>query len=168
MDETRAEAAVAIRFEPLAPRWHDAWRAAYGRYALAVGSPVDDTISETVWRWLCEGAHGLEGLAAVEDGALVGFAHVRPFPRTLDGNLAGYLDDLWVAERQRGSGLARALIAQAAALARARGWSELRWVVERDNVRAQRLYDRVADDWGLRTYRIRLHPALKELGKQGS
>ncbi len=35
----------------------------------------------------------------------------------------------------------------------------MRWVAERDNARAQRLYDRLATDWGLRTYRIRVAPA---------
>lgn len=152
------EAGEAIRFEPLTARWNGAWRAAYTRYAQAVGSPVDDAVATTVWAWLLARTHGVEGVAAVEAERLVGFSHFRPFPRTLDGNEACYLDDLWVEESHRGSGLARALIERVAAIARERGWSELRWVAERDNVRAQRLYDRLATDWGLRTYRIPLAP----------
>ncbi len=149
-------APALIRFEPLAPRWQAAWRAAYGRYAEALGSPVDDAVAATVWSWLLARTHGVEGIAALEDDRLVGFSHFRPFPRTLDGNEACFLDDLWVEESHRGTGLARALIERVGALARERGWTEVRWVTERGNVRAQRLYDRIATDWGLRTYRIPL------------
>ncbi len=159
LEKTGHEACAAIRFEPLAPRWKDAWRAAYARYARAVGyAEVDDAVAATVWGWLLARTHGVEGIVAIEAERLVGFSHFRPFPRTLDGNEAGYLDDLWVEESHRGSGLAQALIERVAAICGERGWSELRWVVERENGRAQRLYDRVASDWGLRTYRIRLTP----------
>ncbi|MEA2665364.1 MAG: hypothetical protein QOI11_2308 [Candidatus Eremiobacteraeota bacterium] len=154
-DET---ALAAVRFEPLAPRWQGAWRAAYERYARAVDYQVDDAVAATVWAWLLTRTHGVEGIVAAEGERLVGFSHFRPFPRTLDGNQACYLDDLWVEESHRGSGLAEALIERVAAIARERGWSELRWVAERENVRAQRLYERVASDWGLRTFRIRLAP----------
>jgi ribosomal protein S18 acetylase RimI-like enzyme len=158
LEKTGLEASAPVRFEPLAPCWRDAWQAAYGRYARAVGSPVDDAVAATVWGWLLARTHGVEGIVAIEGDRLVGFSHFRPFPRTLDGNEAGYLDDLWVEESHRGSGLAQALIERVAAITDERSWSELRWVVERENGRAQRLYDRVASDWGLRTYRIRLAP----------
>jgi GNAT superfamily N-acetyltransferase len=121
-----------------------------------VGSPVDDAIATTVWAWLLARTHGVEGIVAAEGDALLGFAHFRPFPRTLDANEACYLDDLWVDESRRGTGLATALIERVGALARERGWTEVRWVTERDNLRGRRLYDRIASDWGLRTYRIRL------------
>lgn len=151
--------AGTVRFEPLAPPWREAWSAAYARYARAVGEEVDDAVAATVWAWLVARTHGVEGIAAAQGERLVGFAHFRPFPRTLAGNQAGYLDDLWVEESHRGSGLAAALIERVARAARERGWSELRWVVEPDNARAQRLYERIASDWGLRTFRIRLAPS---------
>ena len=128
-----------------------------------MGSPVDDAVAATVWGWLLARTHGVEGIAAIEAERLVGFSHFRPFPRTLDGNEAGYLDNLWVEESHRGSGLAAGLdrarcgdLRASAAGASCAGWSSA------GTSRAQRLYDRVASDWGLRNYRIRLAPLPPE------
>jgi GNAT superfamily N-acetyltransferase len=144
-----------IRFEPPSPRWNTAWRDAYHRYAATLAVPVDEAIATTIWSWLLAGTHGVEALLALDSERLVGFAHYRAFPRTLDGNEAGYLDDLWVAESYRGNGLGAALIEQVCAIGRERGWTEVRWVTEGGN-EAQRLYDRIAANWGLQTYRIAL------------
>jgi GNAT superfamily N-acetyltransferase len=145
-----------VRFEAAAPRWQTAWREHYGRYAAALGEPVDDATAAGVWAWLLARTHGVEALLAIDDaGELAGFAHFRPFPRTLHANEAGFLDDLWVGEHHRGTGLARALIEAVCAIARDRGWTELRWVTDEHNVRARRVYDRIATDGRLVTYRIR-------------
>lgn len=146
----------AIRFEPVSPRWKDAWREHYGRYAQTLGEPVDDAIANTVWSWLLANTHGVEAVLAVDGEQLAGFAHYRPFPRTLNGNEACYLDDLWVAESHRDTGLGRDLIEHVCTVARERGWTEVRWVTTTDNTLAQRLYDRIAKNADLKTYRIRL------------
>jgi GNAT superfamily N-acetyltransferase len=144
-----------VTFEPVTPRRYDAWRAHYLRYAAALGEHADDAIAATVWSWLLARTHGVEGILAVgEDGELAGFVHFRPFPRTLDGNEACFLDDLWVAEPHRGTGLAEALIDRVRAAARERGWTHVRWVATVKNARARALYDRIAEDARLVTYRI--------------
>jgi GNAT superfamily N-acetyltransferase len=51
------------------------------------------------------------------------------------------LNDLFVAEGQRGAGVGRALIEASAQVARERGAHHLEWATAPDNVRAQRLYD---------------------------
>ena len=144
-----------MTFEPVTPRRHDAWRAHYLRYAEALGEDADDAIAATVWSWLLARTHGVEGILAVaNDGELAGFVHFRPFPRTLDGNEACFLDDLWVTEAHRGTGLAQALIDRVRAVARERGWTHVRWVAVAKNARARALYDRIAEDAQLVTYRI--------------
>ena len=98
-----------MTFESVAPHWNTAWREHYKRYAQALGEPVDDTVATTVWAWLLARTHGVEGVLAIDAGErLVGFAHFRPFPRTLNGNAACFLDDLWVTETARGAGVAEA------------------------------------------------------------
>ena len=144
-----------VTFEPVTPRRFDAWRAHYLRYAAALGEHADDTVAATVWSWLLARTHGVEGVLAIgPDDELVGFVHFRPFPRTLDGNEACFLDDLWVTESHRGTGLAEALIDRVRATARDRGWTHVRWVAEVKNARARALYDRIAEDAHLATYRI--------------
>ena len=146
-----------IRFEPPSPRWHAAWREHYERYARALGEPAAGAVATTVWTWLLEGTHGVEGVLAIAGDELAGFAHFRPFPRTLHANEACFLDDLWVAEPHRGTGLGRALIEHVCTIARARGWTQVRWVTEHDNATARRLYDAIAENFDLVTYRIRVN-----------
>ena len=52
------------------------------------------------------------------------------------------MNDLFVAEAARGTGVADALIAACAERARERGVRVLSWVTAPDNHRAQRVYDR--------------------------
>ncbi|MDQ6944343.1 MAG: GNAT family N-acetyltransferase [Candidatus Eremiobacteraeota bacterium] len=144
-----------VTFEPVTPRRYDAWRSHYLRYSEALGEHADDAIAATVWSWLLARTHGVEGVLAVGDeGELAGFVHFRPFPRTLDGNEACFIDDIWVTDSYRGTGVARALIDRVRALALERGWTHVRWVAEAKNVRARALYDRIAEDANLVTYRI--------------
>ena len=142
-------------FEPVTPRRFDAWRAHYLRYAAALGEHADGATAATVWSWLLARTHGVEGVLAIgDDDELIGFVHFRPFPRTLDGNEACFIDDVWVTEPHRGTGLAQALIDHVRALARDRGWTHVRWVTDAKNARARALYDRIAEDANLVTYRI--------------
>ena len=143
-----------MTFEPVTPRRFDAWRAHYLRYAAALGEHADDAIAATVWSWLLARTHGVEGVLAIGAGdQLAGFVHFRPFPRTLDGNEACFIDDIWVDEAHRGTGLAQTLVERVRAVARERGWTHVRWVTDARNTRARALYDRIAEDANLVTYR---------------
>jgi ribosomal protein S18 acetylase RimI-like enzyme len=69
------------------------------------------------------------------------------------------LDDLFVHPAARGRGIARALVAEACALGRARGWSHLRWIAPEADAAAIALYERIASRAEWRSYVIRLDPA---------
>lgn len=91
-------------------------------------------------------------------GETLGFAIVFDLPEAVFARRCGALDDLYVRPEARGQGVARALIAAAADLGRARGWSHLRWIVPKGDSAAIALYEKVAvrTDW--RSYVIRLDP----------
>ncbi len=60
------------------------------------------------------------------------------------------MNDLYVAESQRGEGIGRALIEASARVARERGAHHLEWATQPDNKTAQRLYDSTSaerSDW---------------------
>jgi GNAT superfamily N-acetyltransferase len=99
---------------------------------------------ETVWAWLTDPAHDVNGLVAEIDGTLVGFAHYRPFARPLAAASGVFLDDLFVAQAARGSGAADALIDAIKVRAAEQGHSVVRWITAADNARARGLYDKVA------------------------
>ena len=131
-----------------------AWRAAYEAYAILQDSPIDDAIAGRVWAWLVAADHPLEGFAAFADGRFAGFAHVRSFPRTLDGNEAGFLDDLYVLPDFRGSGVVRALFLAIEERARECAWTHVRWVSIAGNAHANRLYEKIAKPVDVRTFRL--------------
>lgn len=73
---------------------------------------------------------------------LVGFACLYwTFSSTRAAEIA-LMNDLFVAEGQRGKGVGLALIESAAEAARKRGLRHLEWLTAVDNHRARRLYDR--------------------------
>jgi GNAT superfamily N-acetyltransferase len=79
---------------------------------------------------------------------------------TWDGVPGIYLEDLFVREGHRGSGLGRALVSALATIVVHRGWSRLEWSVLRWNSEAIAFYDSLAgrplDDW--LTYRLEGEP----------
>ena len=105
-------------------------------------------------------------LIALDDrGEPAGFALWYRSFSTWEGVPGIYLEDLYVSESQRGSGLGRALLTSLARIVVHRGWSRLEWSVLRWNSEAIAFYDslggRPLDDW--LTYRL-TGPALDSLG----
>ncbi|MEV7780624.1 GNAT family N-acetyltransferase [Kitasatospora sp. NPDC088351] len=121
------------------------WRELYLGYAEFYRVDMPEERLKTVWSWLHDPAHELNGLLARDaDGTPVGLAHYRPFARPLSGTVGGYLDDLFVAPAARGGGAADALFDRLGRIAAERGWSVVRWITADDNHRARSKYDRVA------------------------
>jgi GNAT superfamily N-acetyltransferase len=84
-------------------------------------------------------------LVATEDGSgeVVGFSASGWKWSSLRGARIVVLEDLFVAEGERGKGQADALIEATAAVARRHGAPALTWLTAPNNLRAQKVYDRV-------------------------
>lgn len=104
-------------------------------------------------------------LASGADGEPAGFALWYRSFSTWEGVPGIYLEDLFVSESARGSGLGRELLSALARIARHRGWRRLEWAVLRWNAPSIEFYDalggRPLDDW--LTYRVDGR-ALADLG----
>jgi GNAT superfamily N-acetyltransferase len=86
---------------------------------------------------------GTQLIARDEEGRASGFATIFWTWTTLSAARIGVMNDLFVTERARGTGVAEALIAACAERCRGYGAVSLDWTTARDNHRAQRLYERV-------------------------
>ena len=86
---------------------------------------------------------GLQLIARAEDGEAVGFATIYWTWQTLDAGRLAVMNDLFVSEPARGTGLADALILACADEARLHGALSLGWQTAKDNARAQKVYERV-------------------------
>jgi ribosomal protein S18 acetylase RimI-like enzyme len=98
-----------------------------------------------------------EALIAERDGAAVGFCLFFESFSSWDGRRGVYVQDIYVAEAARGLGLGRRLLADAAAISRARGGSYLRLSVAAENDQAQAFYQRIGLAWSgsERIYQVR-------------
>jgi len=86
-------------------------------------------------------APSAEALVAEVDGRAVGFALFYPFYSTFAGRSGLYLEDLFVQEAHRRSGLGRALVEGFIARARERGCPKVEWRVLAWNEGAIRFYE---------------------------
>jgi GNAT superfamily N-acetyltransferase len=86
---------------------------------------------------------GLQLIARDDDGRAVGFATVFWSWSTLSAARLGVMNDLFVSEDARGSGVADELIAACAECCRERGATSLEWQTAHDNMRARAVYERV-------------------------
>lgn len=86
---------------------------------------------------------GVQLIARNPDGRAVGFATIYWTWQTTAAARLGVMNDLFVAPEGRGSGLAERLIAACRERAAEHGARSLTWQTAKDNVRAQRVYDRI-------------------------
>jgi GNAT superfamily N-acetyltransferase len=130
-------------------QWEPLWKGYQSFYQVAIS---DETTAVT-WIRLHDPAEPMGALGAYLGGKLCGIAHYL-FHRSC-WTIADYcyLQDLFVAERMRGRGLGRALIAAVEAEARAAGASRLYWLTQESNAAARALYDQLAERSGFIQYR---------------
>ena len=148
---------MTVEIRPLEPRDAVAWRALFVAYGTFYETTFSDDVLDRVWAQLVADGSGIDAFVAEDEGGLVGFAHFRSHPDTFSGHRDWYLDDLFVDPTARGGGIATALIGRITEIARATSpGGVLRWITAADNVRAQRVYDRIAARTSWLTYEVRL------------
>jgi ribosomal protein S18 acetylase RimI-like enzyme len=86
---------------------------------------------------------GLQLIGREPDGKAVGFATLYWTWQTLNAARLGVMNDLFVAEEARGTGLADRLIAACRERSAIHGAREVAWQTAKDNYRAQKVYDRI-------------------------
>lgn len=134
---------------------HDraAWDTLWHGYCAFYRSPLDARISDLTFARLCDGAGMLGFVAEDASGALIGFAHILFHASTWSEHGYCYLEDLYVAPAQRGSGVARALIERVYTEADARGAERVYWHTQEFNAPARSLYDTLARRTSFIVYR---------------
>jgi RimJ/RimL family protein N-acetyltransferase len=137
-------------------RDRDAWRRLFTGYCTFYERSTSEEQLDLVWSWIHEEGEvdAIVAVAAGDVGEPVGLAHLRSWVRPLRGEIAGYLDDLFVDPAARGTGVVEALFAAIDATALQQNWSVVRWTTADDNYRARTVYDRVATRTGWITYEM--------------
>jgi len=121
------------------------WKKLYKGYADFYKVEMNDKILQTIWSWLHDKSHDVEGLVYEVEDKIIGLAHYRRMPSPLRGQYIGFLDDLFVDPKYRGQKIGEKLINQMKEISISRGWNLVRWITRNDNTKAKSLYDRVSE-----------------------
>ena len=131
------------------------WEKLYISYAEFYKVEMNDKILQTVWDWLHDKNHEVEGLVYQVDEYIVAIAHYRRMPRPLFGKDIGFLDDLFVDPDHRGKRIGEKIIKELQKISKLRGWDLIRWTTRNNNIRAKSLYDRVAEKTSWDMYELK-------------
>ena len=118
------------------------WEDLYRGYANFYNVEMNEKILLTLWNWLHDKNHELNGLVYEIDNNIVGLAHYRRMPRPLRGKDIGFLDDLFVNPKYRGQKIGEKILNELKKISKSKGWNLIRWVTHDNNLRAKALYDR--------------------------
>jgi len=131
------------------------WEKLYKGYADFYKVEMNNKILQTVWSWLHDKNHEVNGIVYEDDNKVVGLAHYRRMPRLLRGQDMGFLDDLFVTPEYRGRKIGEKLINKIKEISKSKGWNLVRWITRDDNTRAKSLYDRVAEKTNWDVYELK-------------
>lgn len=135
---------------------HAAWLPLWQGYQHFYATEIAETTSSQNWQRFLATEEPMHAALAWQDDRAVGMVHWI-FHRSCwtDGDYC-YLQDLFVDESVRGSGVGRGLIEHVYAQARLAGASRVHWLTHKSNTTAMQLYDRIAERPGLVQYRKKL------------
>jgi GNAT superfamily N-acetyltransferase len=107
-------------------------------------APSDDALLAMIRALIADPAReGIQLITRDPEGTAIAFATIFWTWQTLSASRAAVMNDLFVAEHARGTGIAEALIAACGDAAHTHGAAKLIWQTAKDNLRAQAVYDRV-------------------------
>ena len=86
------------------------WTNLYKSYAAFYKTPMSIEILDTLWGWIQDENHDVNGLCFELNSKIVGIAHYRTMPRPIKVQYIGFLDDLFVEPEFRRQKIAQKLI----------------------------------------------------------
>ena len=131
------------------------WEKLYRGYADFYKVEMNDEILATVWKWLFDQKHEVNGLVYEEKSKVVALAHYRKMPSPLRGKYIGFLDDLFVDPEHRGKKIGEKILIELKKISKKNGWDLVRWITRNDNIRAKYLYDKVSKKTNWDTYELK-------------
>lgn len=139
--------------KPLTHTDYAAWLPLWQGYQAFYKTVIPDEVTATTWKRLLAPNEPMAGALAFDGDNAVGLVHWI-FHRSCwtIGNYC-YLQDLFVADNARGSGIGRRLIEHVYEIAKAAECARVYWLTHETNQEAMKLYDRMADRSGFIQYR---------------
>jgi len=131
------------------------WIKLYCGYAKFYNVPMNQSILDTLWGWIHDNNHIVNGICYELNSNIVGIAHYRTMPRPIKAKYICFLDDLFVDPEFRGQKIAQKLINHLKSLSKANNWDGIRWITHSSNENAKKLYDKIANNTGFELYELK-------------
>ncbi len=109
----------------------------YNGYADFYKVQMNTGILDTLWDWIHDKNHIVNGICFELEGKIAGIAHYRTMPRPIKGQYIGFLDDLFVEPDFRGQKIAQKLINHLKSLSKTNNWDGIRWITHSSNENAK-------------------------------
>lgn len=132
---------------------YDAWLPLWKSYQKFYGVDIPEAVTLVTWERFLDPGEPMHAALAMMGERAVGLVHSIFHRSSWDLRDHCYLQDLFVADVSRGSGVGRALIEHVYGEAERRGLSRVYWLTHETNHNASLLYDQVADRSGFIHYR---------------
>lgn len=109
--EATIEGSTAPLIRQVAKTDRDAWRELWGEFCRFYGVQLPDRVTDATWSRIASGQGPIFGLVAEDRaGALLGFCHYVCHPNTWSDQTVCYLEDLYVSQAARRTGLVPPLL----------------------------------------------------------
>ena len=138
----------------LEQRDREIWEKLYNAYAEFYKVPMNSVILSTLWNWIHDESHVVNGICFELNSKIIAIAHYRSMPRPIKGQYIGFLDDLFVEPKFRGQKIAQKIINHLKSLSKANNWIGIRWITHSSNQKAKKLYDKIANNTGFELYEL--------------
>lgn len=137
------------------PQDYGQWQKLYIGYIQFCGrTAIDHKSITTLWQWLMQGK--IFCSIAIVNHEFVGLTHSQELYSPLNGRLIGYLEDFFITESFRGTGIAEQLIENLKQQGQSKEWLFIRWKTRETNYRAQTFHNKIAKKTSWITYQLNL------------
>ncbi|RRV09008.1 GNAT family N-acetyltransferase [Pseudomonas sp. v388] len=141
------------QIRPVTADDHAAWLPLWRAYLQFYNTELAPGVSDVTWQRLLDDTEPNHSALAWMNGKAVGMVNFIYHRSNWSINDACYLQDLYVAAEQRGTGLGRSLIEHVYATAKADGCDKVHWLTHETNATAIQLYERIAERGGFIQFR---------------
>ena len=131
------------------------WEKLFQGYAKFYKVPMNNHILNTVWLWLFDKKHVVNGICYEIENKIIAIAHYRTMPRPIKGGYIGFLDDLFVNPDFRRQKIGQKLIQHLKEMTITNDWQTIRWITHSSNNIAKNLYNKIANNTGFDLYEIK-------------
>ena len=131
------------------------WKKLYYAYADFYKVRMNLGILNTLWDWIHNDNHIVNGIFYELEVNIVGIAHYRTMPIPIKGECIDFLDDLFIDSEFKGRQIAKNLIGHLKSLPKANNWNGVRWITHSSNENAKKLYDKIANNTGFELYELK-------------